>query len=140
MDGLRRSPYSSFSILKRLILAPIKLFFYLFPHSYWYDKIEKFKANYSFETSHYTGFTWGVLKEKFIFDIKFFDGFTTFPFEDTTIYCPIEYDKFLQQQFGNYMKLPEANLQKSNHYFELIDLDKPYIDYLEEKIWRKKSQ
>ena len=51
-------------------------------------------------------------------------------FEDIEVLVPKDYDTYLQHIYGDYMKLPPAEKQVSHHHTEIIDLDKPYTEYL----------
>ncbi len=49
------------------------------------------------------------------------------PFENTTIRCPIEYEKVLDKQYGNW-RVPVEN--GSRHEMAVIDTETPWRDYL----------
>jgi len=51
-------------------------------------------------------------------------------FEGMAVKAPKEYDKYLKQVYGDYMKFPPVEQQVSHHYSEIIDLDEPYIKYM----------
>lgn len=51
-------------------------------------------------------------------------------FEGITVKAPKAYDKWLTQVYGDYMKLPPKEKQVSHHDTSIIDLDKPYTEYL----------
>lgn len=51
-------------------------------------------------------------------------------FEGLTVRVPSEYDKLLTQIYGNYMTPPPPEQQVGHHYAEVIDLDKPYTEYV----------
>lgn len=52
------------------------------------------------------------------------------PFEDTTIAVPVGYDHHLRMFFGDYMELPPVEARTPKHPQFLLDLDKPYGEYL----------
>ena len=51
-------------------------------------------------------------------------------FEGLTVRVPSEYDKLLTQIYGDYMTPPPPEQQVGHHYAEVIDLDKPYTEYV----------
>ena len=51
-------------------------------------------------------------------------------FEGLYFKGPKEYDKYLTRIYGDYMKLPPVEKRVSHHYCEVIDLDKPYTEYM----------
>ena len=51
-------------------------------------------------------------------------------FEGMKLKAPKEYDKYLKQVYGNYMKLPPLEKRVGHHHNEIIDLDKPYTMYM----------
>lgn len=51
-------------------------------------------------------------------------------FEGMVVKAPKEYDKYLKQVYGDYMKFPPVEKQVSHHYSEIIDLDEPYTKYM----------
>ncbi len=50
-------------------------------------------------------------------------------FEDTEINLPIEYEKYLRQGFGDYMKLPSAENRHPRHNTVFVDLEHSYTKY-----------
>lgn len=51
-------------------------------------------------------------------------------FEGIEVMIPAEYDKWLTQVYGNYMKLPPENKRVTHHYTDIIDFDNPYTKYI----------
>ena len=51
------------------------------------------------------------------------------PFEDTLIYVPVDYDKYLSVMYGDYMKLPPKEKRSVQHNTVMIDLNRPYTEY-----------
>ena len=48
--------------------------------------------------------------------------------EDVQIPIPKEYDKYLSQCYGDYMKLPDET-QRCGHGDTIVDFDKSYEEY-----------
>ena len=52
-------------------------------------------------------------------------------FEGMNVNAPSDYDAWLTQVYGEYMKLPPEEKRKPHHYTEIVDLDKSYKNYSE---------
>lgn len=78
----------------------------------------------------------GYYKDGLI-DKKWFDEYVLVPFEDTEFFAVKEYDKYLTQTIGDYMTRPPVEERVSHHHFYL-DMDKPYKEFIEEKMCKKK--
>lgn len=50
-------------------------------------------------------------------------------FEGIAVRAPQEYDKWLTQVYGDYMKLPPKEKRISHHNSYVIDMKRPYMDY-----------
>ena len=82
--------------------------------------------------SEYTGYVWSSNLFKLVFPKDYFKNYIKLTFEDTTMRCPVGYDAYLKQQFGDYMKLPPME-QRIQHHRYIVDLEHSYKDYLEGK-------
>ncbi len=51
-------------------------------------------------------------------------------FEKIPVMVPKEYDKWLKNMYGDYMKLPPIEKRVTHHFTEIIDLDRSYKEYL----------
>lgn len=51
-------------------------------------------------------------------------------FEGISVRCPKDYKLWLEQVYGDYMKLPPEEKRVSHHYVEVIDLYKSYKEYV----------
>lgn len=100
----------------------------LLPFNYFSKKYISELKNYPLLDSDYTGYVWHAeWLPRLIFPSMFFLSSIEWPFEDTTIPVPREYDKYLSQQFGDYMQLPPEN--KRETHMGLIDLHNSFISY-----------
>jgi len=81
-----------------------------------------------FRTSETVGYIWSHNIERRLFKRAWFDETVDLPFEDTTVPCPAGYDEYLTAHFGDYMKLPPADKQVSNHP-GLVDTRTSYREY-----------
>lgn len=59
---------------------------------------------------------------------------TLVEFEDTKLPIPEKYDLYLKHIYGDYMKIPsDAQIKEKEHTPYIIDLNTPYIKYLEKR-------
>ena len=123
---VRISPKAS-SLMKTLMKYPF-LIFRLLPFNHVTRKYYKELRKYPFYKSKYTGYTWSEKLNKLVFPTEWFGKGVDMSFEDTVITCPVDYDKYLSAQFGEYMKIPSTEKQKTNHE-GIIDLNHSYTFY-----------
>lgn len=71
---------------------------------------------------------------KNIFYYEDFKETVEVPFEDTVMAIPVGYKRYLEMDFGDYMKLPPIEDQIPRHPKVIIDLESPYTEYLEEQL------
>jgi len=71
----------------------------------------------------------GMFGGKFVFPKVWFNEFIDLPFEDTYFKAPMEYDLFLKQAYGDYMKLPPEEERLKGHSVLGIELDYDYESY-----------
>lgn len=62
-----------------------------------------------------------------MWDASLYKTYVDLPFENTTIRCPIEYEKVLDKQYGNW-HVPVEN--GSRHEMAVVDTETPWRDYL----------
>ena len=61
---------------------------------------------------------------------KLYEQVSLYDFEDTQFYGVSDYEKYLSDKFGNYMKLPPED-KRAPHHFKVLDLNTPYREYRE---------
>lgn len=125
---IRRAPISSRGIKKfaKIILGPLLS---LVPRDYFIRKFYNSVKVFPLYKSDYTGYIWHRYFGKILmFPSIWFYETVEIPFEDTTMKCAKEYDKYLTYQFGDYMKLPSKD-KRVNAHEGLIDLEKPFNYY-----------
>ena len=78
-----------------------------------------------------------------------FNSVIQVPFENTTINLPVEYEKYLRQSFGDYMKLPPVEQQHPRHNTVFVDMSNSYKIYkgkyylksqIKEKVYDRKKE
>lgn len=74
----------------------------------------------------------GIYGKKEIMPYSWYGDGCLLEFEGLTVRAPIEYKKWLTQIYGDYMTLPPVEKRVAHHYNEVIDLDKPYHEYVSE--------
>ncbi len=105
----------------------------IFKYNFFLHRISKLFSRFNYENSEFVYFTWrgnhNTGNYKNFFPRSYFDSYINMPFEDTYIRVPKEYHKYLEDDFGNYMKLPPENKRKSNHNVIICDMNKPCAYY-----------
>lgn len=72
------------------------------------------------------GGAWG---EKEIVPAEWYAEGCDLEFEGLVVKAPKEYEKWLTQVYGDYMKLPPVEKRVIHHCVDVIDVDKPYTEY-----------
>lgn len=72
----------------------------------------------------------GAWGKKEIVPAQWYQETTTVEFEGLQVSAPKDYHAFLTHYYGDYMKLPPVEKQKSHHFTEIIDLEKSYKEYM----------
>jgi len=67
--------------------------------------------------SLFAGCVYGSYREKEIMNIEAFREYLLMPFENKEFFCIKNYDIYLSNLYGDYMKLPPEEKRKSHHYF-----------------------
>lgn len=86
--------------------------------------IEKTLRKYDYEKEGYFVNMFGAYKFREMFPKAWFGDGVELPFEDTTIICPIDYDKVLTQMYGDYMTLPPEDQRSQQHCMTVVSLGK----------------
>lgn len=92
----------------------------------WMDMLRK----QPFKTAECVGYVWNTKIKRLVFPKSFFSDYVEMPFEDTTIRCPVNYDGYLTQQFGDYMTFPPED-QREQHHPYIVDLEHSYQEYID---------
>ena len=125
--------------LKDRIKEPIKKFLrfaYKKNYTVFSDKVrelaEKGRAT---DSSQKVYFTWRPKRncsiQRRVFDRSFFQNTIVVPFENIGICVPEGYDKYLTQDFGDYMELPPVESRVSLHKVLICELDTPVSYYID---------
>jgi len=80
----------------------------------WRDKPRKNRKHYTYQN---------------VFEFIDFSDYEEINFEDTKMRVPVNYDRYLKMDFGNYMKLPPLEKRRIGHNLLIIDLEKSYKSY-----------
>ena len=64
-----------------------------------------------------------------LFGKEFFDSHGEIKFEDTMLLCPNKIDEYLKYRYGDYMKLPPIEKQKSAVHAMYFDTQKDYTEF-----------
>lgn len=93
-----------------------------------YRLIERRNRQNDFYHSKYVGNLVGSYYEKEIVPNKVFGEPKLYTFEDTVVYGVADYDTYLSQIYGDYMKLPPEGKRCTTHSYYKLDLEKSYLE------------
>lgn len=131
LNYARRFPLSRMKTRSRVAACRMMMPFHSrIPFNYFTDKIFAEYRRHPFFTSSLTGYVWSVRLPRFIYDVGIFGEGVMLPFEDTMINCPVQTDRYLTLQFGDYMTLPPEEKRTCVHS-AFVDLEHPFADYKE---------
>ena len=88
------------------------------------NKLNAIATSHDFNTSQYIANYGGAWAEKEIHPKKWILPLTKKHFEDTEVYIPGNYHKYLTQMYGDYMQLPPVEKRISHHNHAFVDLYK----------------
>ena len=72
---------------------------------------------YDYEKSRYVYLSGGAYHYKEIYEKTIYNGKTLVEFEGEHFFAPVQWDRYLTETYGDYMQLPPADRQVSNHSF-----------------------
>lgn len=101
--------------------------------SYFSEKWISLVSSYKFNEGNNVLFPWRIPlvgSYKNVFDYSIFSNNVYLNFENVKISCPIFYKKYLEEDFGDYMKLPPIEKQVTHDPY-ILDFDKSYKSYIE---------
>ncbi len=102
---------------KNLIKLAEKVYFYLF-RTLFLTRIDKRCRRYRYEDSDFCGVAFGFYGKNEIMEKEYFDGYELRVFEGCHFRIPKRYDDYLKTMYGEYMKLPPLDKQKTHHSFD----------------------
>ena len=105
------------SLHKTIILCCLKFALVFIPQKFIVYIIDKLSRVFDYEESKYVTYVAQFFLTKPYLKAKVFDSFVKLSFEDSTFYACAGYDEYLKFQYGDYMKLPPVEKQKSHHAF-----------------------
>lgn len=80
-------------------------------------KLISYLEEHKFENYNKAGAVLGSYFYREILDREDYEKHVELPFEDRIFWAPIGYKNYLENIFGNYMKLPPIEQQKPHHFF-----------------------
>ena len=80
-----------------------------------YNRLSKKLRKNVFDSSKFVGSSFGQKGEKEIIEQSCFSDYVLIPFEKMLFRCPIGYDRYLTQMYGDYMQLPPVEERISAH-------------------------
>ncbi len=87
-------------------------------------KLEGLRDEFSYEESRYVAVAaWPSSEDTSVYPRALFEGTERVPFEDATVPVPAGYDEILRTDFGDYMQLPPAEMQKPHKTYSIYRVE-----------------
>ena len=130
LNFIRRYPIKEMENNKRKLLwLALRIVSPFISFHYYSDKWIETIKKIPLKDCQYTGYTWWEgISDRLCFPIQYFEKTTMLPFEDTEISCPVDWNGYLSQQFGEYMIVPPEE-ERLDHHQEYVSTTKPYKEY-----------
>lgn len=94
---------------------------------------ERLFTKYPYDTSQYVLNNSGAWGDREIQQRSVFGEGTEGVFEGFKIKLPLDWDKYLSTLYGDYMTPPPEDKRVGHHCADVIDLEKPYTEYINKK-------
>lgn len=94
----------------------------IFGLKFWFKKLKKYEKGYA-GVSDEEGIPSGIDYEREVFPKGFFSDVTEAEFEGRRYYIPAQYDRYLKNLYGDYMRLPPPE-KRGRHYASAVDFGK----------------
>jgi len=132
LPALRRKVHAR-TFFKDILLNIVAGLFYVFDIAHYRNKhVEKFVRKIPIEEAVMAGNFFGFNMKREAMDANIFKEFIKVPFEDIEAYVPKDYDTYLRNLYGDYMKFPPKEKQVGHHHDSGLSLEKGYEDYIKE--------
>ncbi len=92
------------------------------------EKFEKIVFNLKGTPKYYTNSLF--INKSNLFNIEWFGDGVEATFEGLKVKVPTRYDEYLTEKYGNWRERPPLEQQVGHHFASIIDLDKPYTEYI----------
>lgn len=93
-------------------------------------KFDAIVTRSSYASSRYVTNHSGIYGNREIVPQECFGAGTTIKFDRLQVKAPMDYDFYLKNIYGNYMKLPPLEKRMPHHSLEKMDLDVPFTGYI----------
>lgn len=137
LNRLQRMPFTFENSFRGrvawLLNSPRRL---IYSYDYFGEKAEKEFSKFPYDDSEMVLFGWRFDVGKILFHKEDFDHAIKVPFEDILINVPCGYDRYLKQEYGDYMQFPPEDKRIPKHVPGIIDYKKSYKAYLPEWYYR----
>ena len=132
LPALRRKVHKR-TFFKDILLNIVAGLTYIFDIAHYRNKrVEKFVRQVPFEEAAMAGILFGFTWRINCMDANLFRETVEVPFEDIMVKVPKNYDQYLKNLYGDYMKFPPKEQQVGHHYNSGVSLTQGYEDYMKE--------
>ena len=132
LPALRRKVHKR-TFFKDILLNIVAGLTYVFDIAHYRNKrVERFVNKVPFDEAAMAGIMFGFTWRINCMDANLFRETTLVPFEDIMVKVPKDYDTYLKNLYGDYMKFPPKEQQVGHHYNSGVSLEQGYEDYMKE--------
>ena len=119
------------TFFKDILLNIVGGLFYIFDIAHYRNKhTDKYAKKISLKECKMAGNMFGFNMKREAMPIDLFQECVKLPFEDIEVNVLKDYDQYLRNLYGDYMKLPPADKQVGHHYNKGLSLTEGYQEYM----------
>ena len=108
--------------------------FYFLDIAHFHNKfVEKYAKKISLNECKLAGNLFGFNMKREAMPIELFQEYVKLPFEDIEVNVLKDYDQYLRNLYGDYMKLPPVEKQVGHHYHKGLSLTEGYEEYMKKR-------
>ena len=129
MKHIRKSTF-----FKDLFFNIVAGLFYIFDIAHYRNKyIDRYAKKISLKECKMAGNLFGFNMKREAMPIELFQEYVKLPFEDIEVNVLKDYDTYLRNLYGDYMKLPPVEKQVGHHYNTGLSLSEGYEEYMKKR-------
>ena len=122
------------TFFKDLFFNIVAGLFYIFDIAHYRNKyIDRYAKKISLKECKMAGNLFGFNMKREAMPIELFQEYVKLPFEDIEVNVLKDYDTYLRNLYGDYMKLPPVEKQVGHHYNTGLSLTEGYEEYMKKR-------
>ena len=122
------------TFFKDLLLNIVAGLFYWLDIAHFHNRyIDRYAKKISLSECRMAGNLFGFNMKREAMPIELFQEYVKLPFEGIEVNVLKDYDQYLRNLYGDYMKLPPLEKQVGHHYNTGLSLDEGYEEYMSKR-------